>query len=125
MYGVARDGPFALGNSGERAEVGGESAAAHGAFFLNTVLALGEDVGVAFAGQEFDSHFGTRLLPFAVEQFGFQRGELSFGRADEVAHRRIALMHLLEHFFGRDTSVHDPDAVGLSVLRFDFCEEGF
>ena len=83
VHGVALDGAFALGDGVEGVEVGAESAAAHGAFFLDAIPALGEDGGVAFAGEEFDADFGARLLPFAVGEFCFERGEFSFGRADE------------------------------------------
>ena len=41
--------------------------------------------GTPFLGEAFEADFGAGLLPFAVGQFCFQRGEFSFGRTDEVA----------------------------------------
>ncbi len=37
----------------------------------------------------------------------------------------IALAHLLQSFFGRNATVHDPDASGLAILRLDFLEKQF
>ena len=125
VHGVAFERAFARFDFGEPIEVGAQATAAHGAFFGDAVLALGEDVGFAFLREKFDAHAGPRLLPVALGEGGFEGGEFAFGRADEAADGRGALAHLPEGFFGRDSAVHDPDAPGFAVLIFDFREEVF
>lgn len=50
-------------------------------------------------------------------------GEAAFGGADEVAGGRLAGPHFGEDFFGGNTPVHQPEALGFAVLVFDVGEE--
>ena len=101
VHGVAVQRAFAGRDGGEPIEAGAQPAAAHGAFLGDAILALGEDVGLAFLGQKFHAHAGPRLLPVASGEGGFEHGEFSFGRADQVAHGRVAPAHLQERLLGR------------------------
>ena len=65
----------------------------------------------------------AHLLPGAAGQLGLEARKAPFGRAHQVVDRRLAPAHLLQHFFGRDAAVHQPDARGLAVARLDFLEE--
>lgn len=47
----------------EGLEVFAQPATAHGAFFGDAVVALGEDVGFPIAGKEFDFDAGTGEVP--------------------------------------------------------------
>ena len=43
-----------------------QTAAAHGAFFVHAVLTAGEDVGLAFPGEELDGDAFADVLPGLV-----------------------------------------------------------
>ena len=98
-------------------------ALAHRALLGEALVALGEVVELAVLGQELDLNALADLLPGLVDQMFLKPGQPSFGRADQVLHRGIALTHLGEDLFGWDAAVHHPNAPRLAVLRLDLGEE--
>ena len=48
---------------------------------------------------------------------------MPLGRAHQIVDRRFGGAHLFKHLFRGDAPVHDPSAVGLAVLGFDFFDE--
>ncbi len=60
---VAFELAFAGGQISQGFEVFAQTAAAHGAFLGDTVLALGQDMGFAIQGQQFDFDAGMRSMP--------------------------------------------------------------
>ena len=60
---IAFDFAFGFGEGFEFFEVNAEASAAHGAFFFDSILTLGEHVGFAVFFEQFDSDAGARLLP--------------------------------------------------------------
>jgi len=82
-----------------------------------------KNVELAVLGQELDLNALANLPPGLVDQVFLKLGQPSFGRADQVLHRRTALTHLDEDLFGWDAAVHHPNAPRLAVLRLDLGQE--
>lgn len=59
------------------------------------------------------------MPPWLVEEFFLELAQPAFGRADEIAHRRIGGAHLRKNLFGGHAAIHQPDTLGLAVLGFD------
>ena len=53
----------------------------------------------------------------------FQAAQPPLGRADQIGNRRIGLPHLVKHGFGRNATVHHPNAPRLAVLALDAAEK--
>ena len=62
-------------------------------------------------------------MPRPGKQLPLQAREPPLGRADHVGHWRIGFAHDVEDGFGRDATVHHPDAARLAVLALDAVEK--
>jgi hypothetical protein len=82
-----------------------------------------EDVDLAFLFQELDIDALAHLRPRLGEKRLLQLAQPPLGCPDEVAHRCVSATHRGETVLGRDTAVHDPNALGLAILLFDLGEE--
>ena len=100
-----------------------QTAAAHGPFLGDTIPAPSQDVGLMLLGQQLHLHAFPSLLPGAIGQISLQFVQSTLRRAHQIGRRWIAALHLLEHLFGRNATVHEPEAAGLAVLAFDAAEE--
>ena len=71
-----------------------EPAPAHAALLAYAGLAFHAQIEFPVAGQEFDTHALTCLMPGELEQLGRHLPEAAFGCADEVLHGRKTGMTL-------------------------------
>src|SRR5271165_1604333 len=78
---------------------------AHAAFLGEAIPALGEDVKLAVLRQQFDLNAEASLPPWLVEEFFLELAQPAFGRADEIAHRRIGGAHLRKNLFGGHAAI--------------------
>jgi hypothetical protein len=95
----------------------------HGAFFVNARAALGKNINLLPSWQQLHLDALTNRMPRQSEQRLLQLGKPPLRGTNQIRDRRVSLPHLSQHFFGRNTAVHDPDALCLAILAFDPLQE--
>ena len=96
---------------------------AHGALLEHPRPAAREHVHLAVVRQQLHLYGITHLAPRQRQERLLQSRQPALRRADQVAHRRIALAHRLQRLFGRDAAVHDPHPLRATVAALDGGEE--
>jgi hypothetical protein len=74
-------------------------------------------------GQQLHLHAFPSLLAGSIGKIGLQLVQSLLQRAHQLSRGWIPALHLLEHLFGRNTTVQEPETAGLAVLKFDAAEE--
>jgi len=65
----------------------------------------------------------AQFLPRHFFQLVFELIPAGARSADQIGNGRIALAHVLQGGFGGNAPVHDPNALGLAILRLDFFQK--
>src|SRR5271167_1020349 len=97
-----------------------ELLAPPGALLEHAALALGEDIDLALLRKKLDADRFLGLAPGLASKSLLKRRQPPLRRANEIAHWRRGRAHLRQRLFGWNAAIHDPDAVRLAVLLFDF-----
>src|SRR5213593_4400197 len=91
-------------------------APTNGPLLLASALAFGQHIDLRAMTKQFDFDGVAQLLPRQFFKFISELIPLGSRRADQIAHRWLALAHLLERLFSRNAPIHHPDAPGLAIL---------